>query len=297
MVRNRPQITYSSEVRGKAKRLLVKSLEFLTGRRRLEKAYSRALESVDNDSELWGAALNELQIGLDYNPERLKSVPAEGPLIFIANHPYGVLDGLAICHLASLTRRNFRIMINAALCMENRLASYMLPIDFRSNEESIKTNIESMRSAIETLRDNGALIIFPAGGIATAVSPFGRATDLDWKLSTAKLIHQSKATVVPVFFHGQNSRLFQLVSLFSLTLRLSLIIHEVNKKISESIRISIGEPIPYEKLAVMKSRQELTSYLRQVTYGVGGVADLGSASLEWKQNLRRLMRPKHRGRY
>lgn len=263
------KLTYASPTDRLLKKALIYSIEHLTGRRKLEKVYARILEDVNTQTTFWQAALNALQVKLAYDPARLAAIPQQGPIIFIANHPFGVLDGLAICHLAAQTRCDFRILINSALVREDRLAHYMLPIDFSETEEAVHTNIESKRKALETLRQGGAIIIFPAGGIATAKQPFGKATDLEWKLFTAKLIHMTKATVVPIYFHGQNSQLFQLVSQFSLTLRLSLIIREVNNKIAETLRINIGDPIPYAQLAEIKGRQALMKHLREVTYALG----------------------------
>ena len=56
--------------------------------------------------------------------------------------------------------------------------------------------------------------MFPAGGISTAPDRLGRerATDAPWQPFTAQLVQRSRATVVPVCFEGQNSRLFQIVS-------------------------------------------------------------------------------------
>jgi putative hemolysin len=267
-------LTYASQVEGKAKKVLVHLIEHLTGRRRLEKIYSHVLNTVDDNHALWGAALGAMRVELQYDRALLEMIPREGPLIFIANHPYGVIDGLAICHLAALTRRDFRILINKALCLEERLAEYMLPIDFNESEEAVQTNIDSKRKSVEALRKGGAVVIFPAGGIATAVSPFGKVTDLDWKLFAAKLVQTTKATVVPVYFHGQNSRLFQLVSQFSLTLRLSLIIYEVNKQIAKPLHIAIGAPLTHEQLAGIKGRQALMDHLRQVTYGLAASPDV-----------------------
>jgi putative hemolysin len=272
----RPKITYSSEVNGKTQKILVQSLEYLTGRRRLEKLYGDVLDRVDREGIdiFWAAALNALDVQLEYDRARLTAIPHEGPLIFIANHPYGVLDGLTLCYLAATTRHEWRILINNSLCKEERIASFMLPIDFTGTDEATHTNIKTKRKSIETLRNNGAVVIFPAGGIATSIGAFGKeATDLDWKLFTAKLIQTTRATVVPVFFYGQNSRLFQIVSQFSLTLRLALIIYEVNKQIAKPLRLTIGQPIPYEQMANIKGRQALTDYLRQVTYTLGGRQD------------------------
>ena len=94
------------------------------------------------------------------------------------------------------------------------------------------------------------------------------ATDLDWKLFMAKLVQSSKATVVPVYFPGQNSRLFQVVSQFSLTLRLSLVIREVNDRIGKPLRVVVGNPISYDNLAHIEGRQALTDHLRRCTYAL-----------------------------
>jgi putative hemolysin len=266
----RPSLSYASEVDGRAKRLIVDLLEQATGRRRLEEIYAAVLANQEYYDDFWQAALAALNVRLAYDPARLAAVPRRGPLIFVANHPFGVVDGLALCHLASRVRRDWRILIHAALCREERISDYLLPIDFREGEAAIQTNIATRRQALELLRNDGALVIFPAGGIATAVRPFGKVTDLDWKLFAARLIHAAQATVTPVYFHGQNSQLFQLVSQYSLTLRLALIIHEVNRQIGKPVRLTIGESIPYERLAPLKGRQELIDHLRRLTYGLAG---------------------------
>ncbi|MEM7032287.1 MAG: hypothetical protein AAF629_22240 [Chloroflexota bacterium] len=158
------------------------------------------------------------------------------------------------------------MLINNALCKEERIAHYMLPIDFDETKEAVQTNINSKREALELLRNDGAIVIFPAGGIATAQGMFGQVTDLEWKLFAAKLIQMTKATVIPIYFHGHNGRLFQLVSQFSLTLRLSLIIHEVKKQIGETLTLTVGDPIPYDDLASIKKRSDLIEHLRKVIY-------------------------------
>jgi putative hemolysin len=184
------------------------------------------------------------------------------------------LDGLIVCHIAAITRQRFKILINNALCKEEQIAPYLLPIDFSETEEAVRVNINTKRQALDILRRRGAIIIFPAGGIATTKGPLGKATDLEWKLFAAKLIQMTRATVVPIYFHGQNSRIFQIVSQFSLTLRLSLIIHEVKNKIGKTIRVTIGDPIPYQEIAAIKGRRNLTRYLREVIYRLPDRDDL-----------------------
>lgn len=263
-----PKLSYASPEDPLLKAALIKSIERLSGKRKLEKMYRGVLEDLDTMDTFWEAALAQLQVQLEYNQAQLDKIPDQGPLIFIANHPFGVVDGLIICFLASKARRNFKILINRALCREERIAHYMLPIDFNETREAVLVNIDSKKRAMETLQQGGAIVIFPAGGIATSEGPFGKATDLEWKLFTAKLIQMTEATVVPVFFHGQNSRIFQIASQFSLTLRLSLIVHEVKNMIGKPVHFTIGDPIPYQQLASIKQRKELLNHLREVTYGL-----------------------------
>ena len=261
-----PELTYASPNDPKIKVALIKSIERLTGQRKLQRLYHQVLRETDGNHSFWSSVLGQLDVDLVFDEGKLHHIPQDGPLIFIANHPYGFIDGIAICHLANLVRPNFKILINNALCKEDRIAHYLLPIDFDETKEAVQTNIHSKREALRLLKNNGAIVIFPAGGIATSQGLFGKVTDLEWKLFTAKLIQMTQATVIPIYFHGHNGRLFQIVSQFSLTLRLSLIIHEVKKQIGETLHLTIGEPIPYKDLSSIKRRHDLIDHLRAVIY-------------------------------
>lgn len=265
----RAKLTYASPEDPFPKQIFIRSVERLTGCRRLERIYDTVLDREADHRRLWAAALGELRVQADYDTAQLAKAPTTGPVVLIANHPYGVLDGLIACHLASMIRTDFKILIHQALCREPRVDRYMLPIDFAETEEAALTNIDSKRRAMATLNEGNAIVIFPAGGIATTVhGPFGKAVDLEWKLFVTKLIQMTQATVIPIYFHGQNSRVFQLASHMSLTLRLALIIHEVNRKAGKSIRVSIGDPILYQDLAGIRKRKELLSYLRESIYAL-----------------------------
>ncbi len=263
------KLTYTSPENPRYKNLLIRMIETMSGAQKLELLYQELLTDLESSPlSFWEAALRRLELQLKFNPQTLANIPADQPLIFIANHPFGLLDGLVTCHLAAATRGDFKILINSALCREERIADYMLPIDFAETREAQRVNIATRKTALEVLKGNGTIIIFPAGGIATSKTAFGEATDLEWKLFMAKLIQQSQATVVPIYFHGQNSRIFQIVSQFSLTLRLSLILREVNRMVGQSIEFIIGSPIPYQDLAAIGDRRELTAYLRDLTYSL-----------------------------
>lgn len=269
------RLTYASPDDPLHKRMFIRSIETLTGQRKLARVYDTVLQRIPEAEShaLWPAALRELQINVDYDQAQLNKIPKDGPLIMIANHPYGVLDGLIICHLAAQLRTDFKILIHRSLCMEQRIERYLLPIDFNETAEAVQINIETKQRSMATLQAGNAIVIFPAGGISTTVNgPFGPAVDLEWKLFVTKLIQMTKATVVPIYFHGQNSRVFQLASQVSETLRLALIIHEVTRKRGETIQVKIGDPIPYDALAGIRKRKELLQHLRNVIYELSPTA-------------------------
>ncbi|MEZ4701495.1 MAG: lysophospholipid acyltransferase family protein [Rhodothermales bacterium] len=257
------RISYAAPEDPWPKRFAIRAIERLSGRPAIERRYRALRARLERPSDFWQAALDALGVALRYDERRLAAVPADGPLVVVANHPLGVVDGLALCALGNRLRPRFQILTNRALCTDPMLDPYLLPVDFAETREATRTNIATKQAALETLSAGGALLIFPAGGIATATGWRGPVVDLPWKRFAARLIQASGATVVPIFFYGQNSRLFQLVSQFSLTLRLALILHEVRRHRGRPLRIAIGEPIPFHDLAHLQDRQALLDVLRQ----------------------------------
>lgn len=267
--RERLKLSYASPTDPPVKRLVINALEIASGRRRIQKYYREITEGSSTKQELWMLAIEKLALKLDFDPEALRKIPQEGPVVFIANHPFGIVDGLILGYLVSLVRTDFFVMVNEVLTRSNPLADALLPIDFRSTKKAMMTNIESRKKAIQRLKAGEALAIFPAGGVATAPVIWGEAQDLSWKVFVAKAIQQSQATVVPIYFEGKNSRLFQVASRLSLSLRLGLFLHEAKNKIGRDILVKIGTPIPFETLQPFKKKGDLLEYLRSMTFKLG----------------------------
>jgi putative hemolysin len=262
-----PILSYAAPDDPLPKSLLIRGIERLTGRRRLERRYA-ATRTVDGDA-FWNAALEQLDVTIDVNRPPSTVFPDRGPLVVVANHPFGVLDGLALCHLVSRVRPRFRILINRVLCRDDRFDDAFLPVDFSGTPEGRRTNRRTIRSALVRLQEEGTVALFPAGGIATASGLRGPATDLSWKPLAAKLVQATEATVVPVYFAGQNSRLFQWASHISLTLRLALIVREVLRKTGDTLSVRMGAPIPSDDLAEIDDPDRLTAHLRDRTLRLG----------------------------
>jgi putative hemolysin len=251
------------------KRLVIRAIETMTGQPYLKSLYDEHRKNPVPGESFWSAAMRNLELKIDYNKEALARLPATGPLVIVANHPFGVLDGLIISYLTSMVRSDFLVLTNSVLYQADEIREHLLPIDFAETKEALDTNLKSRAAAKTHLMRGGALVVFPAGGASTAPKPWSkRAVDAEWKNFAARLISSAKAPVAPVYFAGQNSRLFQIASHISMTLRLSLFFKEVYDKIGSELRVQIGDLIPFSELEDL-DRTKLMEHLRKKTYELG----------------------------
>jgi putative hemolysin len=267
---NVDDFSYAEPDDPRLKRFFIRLIERMSGQPYLKWLYDDHLANPLPGESFWDAAVRRLELKVACNTDTLARWPREGPLIVVSNHPFGVLDGVVICHLVSRVREDFRVLTNAVLMRAQAIRKFLLPIDFAETEEAVKTNLQSRAAAKAHLLGGGCLIIFPAGGVSTTPRPWNkRAVDAEWKTYTGRLIAQAKAPVAPVFFAGQNSRMFQLASHISLTLRLSLLFKEVHDRIGSEMHVRIGEPVAFEKLPATGDRQAFMRHLREMTYELG----------------------------
>ena len=252
------------------KRGLIRLVEKATGQPKLKRLYLDNQRFPRPSETFWAAAVRSLALDVLFDEAAVARLPKTGPTVFVSNHPYGVLDGLVISWLVQKVRPDFVVLTNAVLMRAEEVRDYVLPIDFSETPEALAMNLKSRAAARAQLDKGGAVVVFPAGGVSTAPDRLGRrpAVDAPWQPFVSQLIQRSKATVAPVWFGGQNSRLFQIASHVSLTLRLSLIFHEVKARIGTSLPVAIGAPIPFEEIAHIKDRQALADHLKAVTYAL-----------------------------
>ena len=172
--REQRTISYSSPDDSLVKRVVINSLEIVSGRRKLEEAYDILQKLNPDDKLLWSKVLELLDIQISLDEENLARVPRRGPIVFIANHPFGVADGIALGYTISRVRSEYYVVANEVLCREKMLGKFFLPIDFRNSKEAISTNIYTRKKTIDFLTQGGAIGIFPSGGVATSRSVFKR---------------------------------------------------------------------------------------------------------------------------
>lgn len=261
-------ITYAQSAGSRGGRAVVRLLENATGRLALIRRVRGYQEEVARGADFWEVMCRRYGIGLEVIAGSLEGIPREGPLVVVANHPYGLLDGLTMGRVLSARRGgDFRIMAHAALKNAPDLARILLPVDFSETKEAAAANLATRAEALRYLGAGGCIGIFPGGTVSTAAKPFDLPLDPGWRSFTAKMIARSEATVVPLFFEGHNSRLFQVASHLHYNLRLGLLLAEFRRRVGTSVRLAVGEPIPRERLAAFGSDAKgMMDYLRKATY-------------------------------
>ena len=265
-----PIFSFADGEMGVISNKIIRYLEKLTGQPRVEKLYFDYVNDNLNPEYFWSDALDRLRIKLDVRKDIyngvLASIPSTGRVVAIANHPYGVIDGLALCSIMAEARQDYKIITHRVLRQAPAVMDKILPIDFDETEAALKTNLESRRQALKHLKHGGAIIIFPAGAISLSPNIVGAASDEPWKSFVAKLAMQPDTTTVPFYFEGRNSALFQIARKISLTLGYSLMFREICKRMGTELVVSMRPAIHSSELAEMANRNVVTQFLRHQTY-------------------------------
>lgn len=282
-----PELSYANDTQPRVKRWFIRSVEGLSGRDRYARLYDFwRREIVPTRHRVFGRMLPLIDVALRVDGAWPPRALPEGPLVIVANHPFGIGDGVAILSLAEQLGRPFRVMINADLLKIREMEAYSLPVDFSETREALKNNLAVRHDALRLLKEGTTIVVFPAGGVATAPSGFGRAVDLPWKMFPARLVQEARATVIPMHFAGQNGRLFHIVSRpmglldsdkklkrfvggVSLTLRTALLIREFARLSGRSIDVRVGSPIPWTEMAPLEDRKALLGFLYRAVFSLG----------------------------
>lgn len=263
------EISYAHSATSRSGAALIRVMENVTGRLGLIRKALGYEHEVAQGRDFWEVMVERYRLSLDVMGGSLDNIPKDGPLILIANHPYGILDGLMMGHILSKTRGDFRILAHQVFRKAEDLKRVILPIAFDETKEAVKLNLETRKTALNYLNEGGAIGVFPGGTVSTSAKPFSRPMDPGWRSFTAKMVAKSNATVVPIYFDGHNSRMFQLASHLHYTLRMGLLIKEFRARVGTPVRVVIGQPIDLAEIAKRsKDTREMMDFLRKSTYAL-----------------------------
>ena len=265
-----PELSYANADDPPLKRGFVRLLEQLSGRDYFAPLYEQwRTETLPKGQGVIRPMLGlidvELEIVAREWPPRLAP---DRPIVLVANHPFGILDGIAALTLAEDLGRPFKVLINMELMKVPELRPFSLPVDFRETRAAQETNLRTRDEAIRALGEGTTIIVFPGGGVATAPTPFGRAVELPWKPSTARMLQATRARCCPVYFEGQCGPLFHLATRLSMTLRLSMLIREFRRSVGRRLVARVGDVVAFEALQHTGDRKALMGELYELVHAL-----------------------------
>ena len=231
----------------------------------IKSLYKRNYEDLKKSSNFWKKTLNILNI--DYYAENINNIPKTGSTIVVANHPFGLLDGLIICSIICDIRKDYKILINEEVSQIDQIREYLLPIKFSTVTADIKKNIITKKKAIEHLNSNGILITFPSGEVATSSLIFNEANEREWKPLIGSIINKTNADIIPVRFFGKNSLFFHTIGFINNNLRRVLFIRELFNKKNKKFNLSIGKKITLLQKEKLNNKQ-MVQKLRSIVLNI-----------------------------
>ena len=216
--------------------------------------------------------LDAMQIRTEWSGLPVSQIPTAGPLLVIANHPYGLIEGLALDTLLLSRRTDVTVMVWHMVAKLPGALDRGIYVDPLRHPDNRKLNIQGFRKAIDLMTRGGALLVFPAGQVARFSWSRRAVVDPPWNPHIARLARRAKAAVLPVYFHGYNGLPFQLAALMMPKLHQSLIVREINNKRGTTLRATIGHLIPPEDVGRFGTDEEAIHFLRRRTEALASTA-------------------------
>ena len=226
--------------------------------------YRRVLESPEG-FRLEGL-LSEMRIDLRVEAADYARIPASGPVVVVANHPYGMLDGAVLAVLLTRVRPDVKILTNFLLSDVPELERYCIFVDPFQTDHSVESNRKAMREALAWLEQGGMLAIFPAGEVSHWQMPAAQIADPVWNDTAVRLIRRTGAASLPVYFCGHNGVGFQLLGMIHPKLRSAFLLQEFLQQGGRSVEVRVGSGISADAVAAVEDDSEATEYLRWRTY-------------------------------
>ncbi|MFY0680862.1 MAG: lysophospholipid acyltransferase family protein [Thalassovita sp.] len=265
---DRRSLTYASTFDSGFQTLAIKSLEWMTGKisiLRMIREFER--RGAPEGQAFWRAALDVMGIPLETPQEQINRIPESGPVVIVANHPHGMVDGMILADLIGRRRDDFRILTRSLLTGIDEVASsYLIPVPFPHEEDAQRKSVEMRAAAMDHLKQGGVVSVFPSGVVATSETMFGPVIEAEWNVFTAQMIRRSGAQVVPIRFPGANSRWYHMANQISPTLRQGLLLHEIVHSCHKAQKPLVGDPLTDAELERLSSDPRgFISWLRDHT--------------------------------
>ena len=265
------RLSYANTFTNPFKANTIRVLEWLTGKIRL----LRLIRKFESSEKVTGQAfftkaLATMGITLATPADQIARIPATGPVIVVANHPHGLVDGMILADLIGRVRQDYKILTRSLLTGIEEVAEFMIPVPFPHEENALQQSLDMRKQAMDHLAAGGVIVLFPSGAVANAETWFGPAVEKEWNPFTAKMILKSGATVLPIYFPGQNSRAYQIAAQVSPTIRQGLLLHEVVHALNRPQSPVVGTPFAADEIAGWsRDPRGFMAWLRERTLALG----------------------------
>ena len=272
-VYDRRTLTYANSFDDPWTATAIRVIEWFTGKitiLRMVRKFERQ-NGEHRGQKFWKGALDVMGIDLTTPREQLVNIPKEGPVVVVANHPHGMVDGMILAELIGRVREDYRILTRSVLTgLDETATSFMIPVPFPHDPEAQRKMVEMRAQAMDYLKKGGVVALFPSGVVSSSDTAFGPVIEREWNVFTAQLIRRSGARVVPIFFPGANSRWYQVANRVSAIWRQGLLLHEIVKSCNKPQSPVIGAPLTDEEMESLHSNPRgFMSWLRAHTLGLG----------------------------
>jgi putative hemolysin len=221
-----------------------------------------------NGLEFVDKILETIGVSIDFDEDDLKNIPKTGGFIAIANHPYGGVEGLALVKLLCTVRPEAKVMVNFILKKIPNLDEFFVAVNPFENVQH-SSSISGLKATFDLLQSGTPIGIFPAGEVSTFSLDKQEITDRIWHPVVGKLIARAKVPVVPIYFHGNNGILFNILSFIHPTLRTAKLPSEFLNKQGLKMKVRIGKPIQIDDISYKNNTNKLLDFLRARTYALG----------------------------
>jgi len=265
------RLSYAGTFSNPFKANTIRAIEWLTAKVQL----LRLIRSFEKSgapfgAPFWPKAISHMGIRIDTPPEEIARIPATGPVVVVANHPSGLVDGMVMAEMINRVRSDFKILTRSLLTGIPEVEEFMIPVPFPHEDNARELGLQMRDETMKHLKAGGVIILFPAGKVAMSEGFWGPAVEAEWNVFTHKIVKSSGATILPIYFPGQNSRLFLIANKLSDTVRQGLLLYEIKRSLFKPQRPVIGHPIPAEELKKWEGNPRgFLAWLREHTLALG----------------------------
>lgn len=234
----------------------------------LNRLYSTVVDS-EGPLSFTNKVLETMHVKLETSWQEGFSFPKEGPLVIVANHPFGGIEGLLMISMMERMRPDCRIMANSLLSLMPEIRDWFFFVNPFGGAEAKRENMASMRASVKWVQEGHALAVFPSGEVSSVDVRTGRVRDPAWSPTIARIVRRTGATVLPIFFSGHNGAFFNMAGLIHPRLRTVLLPKQFVNKRNRTLHAEIGQPIPPKEMEQYSEDENLINYLRLRTYVLG----------------------------